>query len=356
MSKSLTTSTLPKHKSAWLIEVEVIEGLEIIAQSEIATQIGGNTILNIKKGAIEFQYRGDLQPLLSLQTVIAVYIIEKYPIPRPRALLGHQHFHRLLKQIEMVRTLWPQDMFSTFYLGAAGSDSSVMNRIKDELARAINLNVASEHGDLLIRIRPTVDKTGWETLVRLSPRPLATRRWRIHNVEGALNASVAHAITIILDPQVDEVFVNLACGSGTILIERAKYLAKQIIGFDNNPAALEIARNHIGVSGTDSKIHLIQSDIRRLPTYGGWADTLCADLPFGQLVGTHQENRELYPLVLNEAARIAKLNARFAIITHEIRLMEQLLNVTKYWHAEAILPITLGGLHPRIYVLKRIIG
>ena len=34
---------------------------------------------------------------------------------------------------------------------------------------------------------------GWETLVRTTPRPLATRYWRVCNYEAALNATVAHA-------------------------------------------------------------------------------------------------------------------------------------------------------------------
>jgi tRNA (guanine6-N2)-methyltransferase len=82
-------------------------------------------------------------------------------------------------------------------------------------------------------------------------------------------------------------------------------------------------------------------------------DVLCADLPFGQLVGTHQENEWLYPTLMTEAARVARPNARFVIITHEVRLMDGILAVLKSWQVREIQMITLGGLHPRIYVLER---
>jgi tRNA G10 N-methylase Trm11 len=103
---------------------------------------------------------------------------------------------------------------------------------------------------------------------------------------------------------------------------------------------------------TDS-IQLMRSDMQQLPFPDHSIDTICADLPFGQLVGDHVTNRELYPRTLQEVARIATSNARFVLLTHEIRLMTQLLQQSDLWINKEQYPINLNGLHPRIYVLER---
>ena len=40
-------------------------------------------------------------------------------------------------------------------------------------------------------------------------------------------------------------------------------------------------------------------------------DVITADLPWGQLIGSHQENEWLYPAVLAEAARVIAQGGRF---------------------------------------------
>ena len=82
-------------------------------------------------------------------------------------------------------------------------------------------------------------------------------------------------------------------------------------------------------------------------------DALVADLPFGNLTGSHRANLVLYPGIVAKAARVAKLGARFVLITHEVRLMERLLAEQTAWTCERAIMVSLGGLHPRVYVLQR---
>ncbi|GAB4500308.1 MAG: hypothetical protein OHK0052_16560 [Anaerolineales bacterium] len=86
-------------------------------------------------------------------------------------MLGHQYFTQLLQQIQRVRALHPPDTFKTLYLSAAGSHSSIMQRIQEELATHTGLQIASHEGDLL-RLRPSPNGEGWQSLVRLTSRPL----------------------------------------------------------------------------------------------------------------------------------------------------------------------------------------
>ena len=353
--KSARQEQSDPHATKHRCEIEVTEGLEHVAKRELEQRIARHSFaqLTVHIGALRFDYTGDLCLLLGLKTAIAVYLLLYFDVPRPRALLGHEHYHRLLTAIDMSRRLVGYSTYQSLHLNAAGSGSSVMTRLKKAIASDTGLRVADNEGDLLLRIRRA--KPGWDVLVRLTPRPLATRDWRVRNMAGALNAAVAHAMLLLNPSRPTDVFLNLACGSGTLMIERlALGPAHTVIGCDFDPAILGYARANITAAGYDSQASLLLADVRRLPLKDGLADTICADLPFGQLVGSHQENRELYPRLLVEAARVAKTDACFLAITHEVRLMEWLLSESPVWQTENDLKINLRGLHPRVFVLRKI--
>ncbi len=307
-----------------------------------------------RAGALRFQYTGNPYQLLKLRTVQAIYFVQQYNVPRPKALLGDEHFKKLLSLIKVARDLSPQDAFKTLYISAAGSDSSVMQRLKEELATKTGLQVGDEEGDLLIRVRKTKDGNAWETLVRISPRPQATRAWRVCNREGALNAPVAYAMNALTEPTADDVYLNIGCGSGTLLIERmALGDVESIVGYDEDTVALECAGKNIEAAGYSEIIKRRQGDITDLPLSAKSVDVITADLPFGQLVGSHDDNLTLYPKILKEAARLLKPNGRFVLISHEVRLLDSLLEDSANWKIDQNLRISVGGMHPRIWVLSR---
>ncbi len=82
-------------------------------------------------------------------------------------------------------------------------------------------------------------------------------------------------------------------------------------------------------------------------------NAICADLPWGQLVGSHQHNADLYPQVLAEAARVATPRAHLVLLTHEIKLFESVLQDCTEWTLKDVVKIFQGGLHPRIYLFQR---
>ncbi len=339
-------------------EAEVAEGLESLGWRELKTRFGDRIERSgsaARAGAIRFRYLGNPFQLLGLRTVQAIYSVQVYPVPRPKALLGDQHFKALLSQIATARDLAPPDAYCTLRISAAGSDSSVMTRLKTELAARTGLTVDEQEGDLLIRLRRAADgSNGWETLVRLSPRPLAVRDWRVCNYEGALNAPVAHAMALLSQPAPDDIVLNLMSGSGTLLIERLLAgPARSAVGYDIDPAAVECARRNAEAAGLSERAQFRQGDARDLPLAARSVDVLLADLPFGQLVGSHQENILLYPAILREAARLLRPTGRALFITHEVRLMEQLLQESTEWTTDQVFRVGLGGMHPRIWILSK---
>ena len=350
MKKQLKTPPIIERSPA-AFQLEALEGLESLALSELRTRFAkGLRVINADQ--LEFTLDGDASQLARLKIAQTVYSIQHYPIPRPKALLGDAHWRRFIAQIEWVIKFNPPDTFKTFTLAAAGAESSIMQRIRTEIATHIGLEEADK-GDLWIRLVPSAGGEGWDTRVRVFPRPLATRYWRVCSYEASLNATAAHAMARLTQPMPDDVYVNLGSGSGSLLIERAaagKFA--HLIGIDHHPQMLECSIKNIEASG-QKQITLIRADIHHTPLASACADAITADLPFGQNVGSHEDNIALYPHILREAARIAKPEARFVAITHEIRLMDQLLRQNPDWSLEQELRITLRGLHPRIYVLVR---
>jgi 23S rRNA G2445 N2-methylase RlmL len=232
----------------------------------------------------------------------------------------------------------------------------MMQRLKDELASNSGLVPSDDEGDLLLRLRRDRTGTGWEALVRLSPRPLATRPWRVCNMPGALNATLAYAMMRLSEPRSADRVVNLACGSGTLLIERmALGPAHSVVGCDTNLKALECAQENLRAAGYEQHVQLETWDAARLPLANGSSTVICGDLPFGQLVGSHRENEALYPRIFAEAARIATRGARMVLLTHEIRLFERVAaEYRAEWRLDRVVSVRAGGMNPRIYMLRRL--
>lgn len=377
-----------------LFEAEIVEGIEALAENELR-QMREVQIVSRGRGAVQFTYAGNLRRLQSLKLTQAIYAVQPFAVPRPKALLGDQHFRAIMTQVDAVLVAWPRNTFKTIHIAAAGAESGVMQRLLADLARQTGLQPNLEEGDLLLRIRSKsqeprtksqesriqntdVKVTGkrldsalstqhlglstehlalnsWEVLTRLTPRPLATRAWRVCNYEGALNATVARAMVLLTQPKPSDVILNVLCGSGSLLIERGLWgEVAQMMGCDINQLARDCAEQNIKAAAFAKAPQVMDWDARQLPLPDQSVDVLLADLPFGNLLGSHRDNLNLYPAVLREAARVAKPNARFVLITHEIKLIEAVLaDLSGLWQVKESLKVTLRGLHPRIYILNR---
>lgn len=337
-------------------ELEITPGIEAIAEAEVIEKHMQRLTHRPQrvKGALRVTHKGNPEALLKLETVHAIYSLERYDIPRPKAFMGHQHMTRLLDQIQLAIALNPPKTFQTIHINAAGSDSSVMQRLLHELGEAAGLQPNTDDGDLVLRLRRSKQKDGWEALVRLTPRPISVRGWRVENVPGALNGAVAQAMIRLSDPASDQVVMNAACGSGSLAIERGRWgKASEIYACDIDLDMIEKAMANVESAGLSDRIEIRAWDATDIPMATNSVDVTFADLPFGNHVGDHTSNEQLYPRVLAEVARITKRDGRFVLITHEIKLMDTMLDGQNKWEVEQVIKITLSGLHPRIYVLRR---
>lgn len=343
-------------------EIEVIAGLEAFAEQEIRATLreSAQVVGRPTEGRIAIRYRGSPRALNDLRSVVAAYVVETFDVPRPRALLGDEHFRRLQQVLQTILALYPPGTFATFHVSAAGTDSPVMVRLKAELSRSLGLSSTTGPSHLLLSVRrPPERAPGWQVLARTSPRPPAARAWRVCDLPGALNATVANVMVRLANPTRNERFLNLACGSGTLLIERLELQpARTAIGLDVSERALDCARANLEASGHGHEAQLLQGDARFLPLASASVDALVADLPYGMLIGTRTENQHLYPAILAEAARVAVDWATLVAITADRKSFAAALDQTSpQWHLARTIPLKIpfqsGYIRPSIYVLHR---
>jgi tRNA (guanine6-N2)-methyltransferase len=334
------------------VELETLVGLEAFAHAELRPI----TAEVVRPGRLAVQGRLALGDLNALRSVVAAYLVEDFAVPRPRALLGQQHFDRV---VAMALAVVRSGSFRTLRVSAAGADSSVLTRFARELASAIGLEVTDGPGDLLVAVRRG-GRSGWQVLVRTSARPLSTRAWRVCDFPGALNATAAHAMARLSQPEPQEVFVNVACGSATLLIERlALASARTALGYDTEAAALDCARANVRASGLELAIRLERVDARHLPLDDGSVRSVVGDLPYAMLLGSSESNAELYPALVREAIRVLQPGGRLVLVTTQRRLIHSVIErfaaqVALEREVSFQVPHARGVINPSIVVLERL--
>jgi 23S rRNA G2445 N2-methylase RlmL len=288
----------------------------------------------------------------ALRTVVAVHLLEHYPVPRPKGLLGHQQFTRLLAQLQLVLAA---NRFESFRLAAAGRDSAVFRRLIDAISQAIGLRYDPDEGDLLLRIRPAEwQAAGWEVLTRLTPRPLSARAWRVCNLPGGLNATLAAAMVQAAGVRAGDRICDPMCGSGTLLIERLLAgPAASALACDLNAQALACCRDNLQAAGVSDRVTLAQADASRLKVAKASFDLVLCNPPWGDAVGAHHHNQTLYPALLAELARITAPGGRLVLLSHEVKLLQRLLDDTPHWRIQHSTRVFHGGHYPRFYLLER---
>jgi 23S rRNA G2445 N2-methylase RlmL len=369
-------------------EAECIPGLEEFVEGELrAKPFGAARITGRpREGRIALEFSGNPTRLNALRTASAVYQILRFDVPRPRGLLGHEHLTRLLDALRVIVALSPPGAYATFHLSAAGADSAVFTRLREEIARNLNLTASLGPADLLIAVHPTPGtprlspppirefqderrsrshsasapmSTGWQVSARISPLPLSARPWRVCNLPGALNATIASAMIRLADPKPTDRFLNVCCGSGTLMVERLDLMPTVLCaGIDIKQSALDCASENLTASGHLAAIDLTLGDATRLRYTDATIDTVVADLPYGQIVGSDANMETLYSGIVAEATRVVAPAGHLVVITTRRKLFEQALApVESAWQPPRVVPLKVpfrsGYIQPSVYSSRR---
>jgi 23S rRNA G2445 N2-methylase RlmL len=187
---------------------------------------------------------------------------------------------------------------------------------------------------------------------RLSDAALRQRTYRRVSLPASLKPTVARAMVLVSDPRADDIFLDPMCGSGTILIERAvtaRY--RLLLGGDIDPDAVRATMQNIGPRY--KPIELQVWDARDLPLEDGSVSVIVTNMPFGRQIGTVEDNRKLYPALLDEWTRILKSEGRMALLTSERSLLRRALGEHRELTLEREIPLLVRGFPAAIHVIRK---
>ena len=345
------TEAAPAEASQ-LLEIEFLLGLKDVVKADLKAAGVFKDARNFTETdtTLSFNYFGKLSRLKKVGSILSIYAVKRFKVPRPKALLGHEHWSSLLAFLKEMRQL---DTFNSFRFSAAGKDSVVFNRLKDDLSKSLNLRHDDE-GDFLLRFRPTEDAQGWEILARVTARPLSARAWRQCNQAGGLNATVAAAVVSLARIRVTDRIYCPMCGSGTLAIEaaRAVSLENPIMASDISQTSVTCAETNVAsMVFRNTNILISKEDATRTAFEPKTIDLVLVNLPWGDAVGSTEEINDLYPAFFQEMQRILSPQGRIMVITHDMRRFESFLNKSS-WNYEQKLQVYHGGHYPRVYLLK----
>ena len=318
-----------------LWQVDVLPGLEDGARSEIESLARRERPVTVEEvGDGWLRVRDERRDLLErARTVVAVFRVVHVAVPRPRGLLGHEHLTRIARE--------------------ARAESTVMARLGGSLAAELGLPHDQADGDLVVRVVRDADRAGWEVHVRTTPRPLATRPWRVARFPGSLNAAVAAHLVRLARPRPGDRAVNLACGAGTIAIEHLLAVrGTTAVGVDlDGRRALPAAAANAAAAGVAPRLSLARGDVARLPLAPASAAVLYADLPYGDKIRSATPAEELYRGLLAEAARVARPGARLVVITEDIARFARAVAGAPSWSVRRRARVFQSGHRPEIFLL-----
>ncbi|MBA4495169.1 TRM11 family SAM-dependent methyltransferase [Paenactinomyces guangxiensis] len=160
--------------------------------------------------------------------------------------------------------------------------------------------------------------------------------------------TVAHAMVWLSDPQPTDTFVDLCCGSGTILSERVVYPANQIIGGDISSTITMLAKENLYYANVQVNVW----DARKTPLNSNSVNKVVTNLPFGRQISIDEDIRSFKHHVMKEISRILIPNGTAVILSESTH---QILEEAERFGFSCLksYPLSLKGLHPALFVLEK---
>lgn len=349
----------------------VVPGLEAIAEQEIAGTLGAERPFRVlrefddRTSSLIFRMSGMPATLLTLGTVEDVFALaaESGTIPSSRSGLSAVRtsvargpmFESAVVRALMVRPR--RRGKTTFRVISRKTGDHAFRRV--DLQRAVELGVMDRfpawrlvEDDAQIEVWVSLVSAELVIGLRLSDRRMRQREYVRASRPAALKPTVARAMALLSVPRDDDVVLDPMCGSGTILIERAlvgRYAL--LLGGDVDETAVAATRENIG--SRHKPIEICRGDARTLPLENGSVSAIISNLPFGKQIGTPEENRVLYPQLLEEWVRVLRKGGRMVLLTGDAALLLTAIRVHPVLTVSRQVPVLVRGYRATLIVATR---
>ncbi len=176
--------------------------------------------------------------------------------------------------------------------------------------------------------------------------------YRVKTISASINpvtaASVMQVCKQYFNKESD--VLDPFCGSATMLIERSLAMqCKSLVGVDKSTVAIRAALSNRKASGLD--ISLIKKDILEFDSMQ--FDEIISNMPFGNRVSGHEENKLLYRQFIKKLDSLLSKNGTAMLYTQEKKLLRE--NIQKHSGFTIISEeiFDSGGLFPTLFIIKR---
>ncbi len=322
------------------IKLSFVWGLQEFVLNEVRSRADFH-IARTDIDSLYLDFVEDFSKVASLKSVSRAYLVTQDP--EYHLLYVSKHKSIIGDLIELIKNKNPT-AFKTFKLSCAGSDSPQARSIARYVNETFGL-VEAEEADLKIH----VIKLGevWEIGVQITPRPLSMREYKVRNMSGAIDPTIAFAMNTLCELQTKTSYLNIFSGSATLLIEAGLEYpnAGPLVGFDSDKKYLSLAIQNIKKAGLIGRIRLHEKDIFDTPSLGpdvglgagsdlgadlGMFDVITADLPFGMVIGKNQDLEKLYIRFVGYAEKSLTSAGRLVVYTTEHDMLEKILLKSKF--------------------------
>lgn len=345
--------------------VTVVAGIEEVAASELS--LFGADALSTRPGKAFFSFKQDPAPLLDLRSAMYLYafIAEHTGCPPDRsaqpwfedvargldlrpALAHHAalHGHTESPSFRITAARSGHHEYTSPEIGAW-----VGSGVRAQTSWPVDL----EGHDYDIEAELVGDRALFG--LRLSARWKDRRRKPVYH-PASLNPTVAYAMISLLGSDPADVFLDPACGGGTLLVERAALApSRLILGGDIWPTALDYATQTLAAAGVRAacgRAVLARWDARNLPLAPASIDRVASNLPFGHRVGHGPVVRNFYRRLLPELARVLRPGGRAGLLTSRRRWLGRSLFDNPELRLDRRMRIILGGKEAYIFLVSRV--
>ncbi len=304
------------------IKLSYVTGLREVALIEV-TKLGV-IIVHEDDDSFYITFSEDyIAEVKKLKSITRVYLVVRDSGLHPAYISNHKSVLG-----DLVDIVLKQDHFKTFKISCAGADSREVREIVKYVAETYKLNEADE-ADLKIHIIKNNDM--WEVGMQLTPRPLSVRDYRVVNMSGAMDPTIANAVNTFGNLENAKSYLNIFSGSGTLLIEAGQGFPnlEKIVGFDNDKKHLSLSIQNIKKAGLIEKVRVVEADIFTSPDLGMF-DCVVSDLPFGMAIGKGEDLEKLYKTFVEYCERVLNTSGRMMVYTSEYEILENVLNGSKF--------------------------
>lgn len=353
-----------KFLSPTYIKVDFFKSLKDIVLAEIESYSDLQLLDSVAPDFVTLDCASNFKSIKNLKSVLRASLVRRgthlnpYYLSNHKSLLGDLIFTALHES--------PKE-FTTYKISCAGSDSKATQALKRFVEDTYKLteSTSSNTADLKIIIART--GRDWELSVSITPRPLSVRTYKIHHTEGGINPTIAYAMNFLGNINRVKSYLNIFCGSGTLLIEAtlqthkktgidanksAKINVIQYVGFDHSKEAATVAIRNIQHAGFIKDITIKVADIYTRPDFGTF-DLITADLPFGMKISKGNTIPHLYSEFIAYAEHHITEYGTLVVYTSELTTFTAAVKKSKFTEVDTreIMITTSVNSHLPTYII-----